>query len=148
MKKLFIATVMLFFVSIIAAPAFCANATVDIERILLEYSKARETNAQFERQNQQLKNYILNAQKQVNDAKTPVEKKTLEDKFRAEIKNRTDNLKNEQLKKVSALEKEIYQVIDKVSANKYEMVFVKSMVVRGGVDITTEVLNKLNSTGK
>ena len=90
----------------------------------------------------------MNAQQQVNDAKTPVEKKTLEDKFRAEIKNRSENLKNQQLQKVSALEKEIYQVIDKVSANKYEMVFVKSMVVRGGTDITTEVINKLNSSGK
>ena len=148
MKKLFVISAMVFFASVLAAPAFCANATVDIERILMEYNKARETNLQFERQNQQLKSYIINAQKQVEEAKTPVEKKTLEDKFRAEIKNRSENLKNQQLQKVSALEKEIYQVIDKVSAGKYEMVFVKNMVVRGGVDITTEVINKLNASGK
>ena len=49
---------------------------------------------------------------------------------------------------MSALEKEIYQAIDKVAANKYEMIFVKSMVVKGGVDITSEVINKLNSAGK
>ena len=55
---------------------------------------------------------------------------------------------NQKLQKVSALEKEIYQAIDKVAANKYEMIFVKSMVVRGGVDITTEVINRLNSAGK
>ena len=44
MKKLFITIGLLFFASVFAAPVFCANATVDIERILMEYNKARETN--------------------------------------------------------------------------------------------------------
>ena len=148
MKKIFISTFAVMLVSFLAAPAFCLNAVVDVEKILVDYNKAREMNAQFERQNTQLRNYIINIQKQINDAKTPVEKKSIEDKYKAEVQKRTESLKTEQLQKVSTLEKEIYQAIDKVSGNKYEMVFVKNTVVKGGVDITQEVLNKLNSAIK
>ena len=37
MKKLFIISAMLLFASVLATPAFCVNATVDVERILMEY---------------------------------------------------------------------------------------------------------------
>jgi outer membrane protein len=122
------------------------TAVVDLEKILGSYQKAQDVSADMKIQEAELQKFLADAEKQLQNAKSPVDKKNLEAKLSNEFKLKSDKYRDNQIQKWGEIENNIISSIKTVSANKkYDIVLKKSSVIIGGCDITDEVLNILNA---
>ena len=126
--------------------SFAVTAVVDVDRVMFQYTKAKTVAEQFRVKDEQLRKEIIDAQAKIKAAKTPVEKKSLEETYEKQLKTKAENLKIEELKKLKEIDTEVMNVINKINANgKYDLILKKSATVYCPNDITNEVLRMLNS---
>lgn len=142
-KKLFTAFAVLFFMGI-AVPAFSVTATIDVDRLLMEYSKSKIATAQFRTQEESLQRIVEEAQTKIKAATSPVEKQNIEKSYEAKFNAQAERIKTEQMKKLQEIENDIFSAIDKVNNGRYDLILKKSATVYCPNDITDEVLRKLN----
>lgn len=119
-------------------------AVVDIPQIV---QKSPQINAlQTERQNKlnDLENFVINARKDVAAQKTDESKKALEDKYNKELNERKEAIDRDFAKKLAEIDKDITALI-RIKAKKmgYELILVKSSVIDGGTDITSNIIKEL-----
>lgn len=145
LKKLSSA-IILFATLLIAAPSFAATATVDVDKLLFEYSKAKIAAEHFKTQEQGLQKTLIEAQNKIKATTSPVEKKNLESAYDKKLKAQAEKIKTEQLKKIKEIEDDIFKAIDKVNSGKYDLILKKSATVYCPNDITNDVLKVLNGT--
>ena len=126
-------------------PSFAVTATVDVDRILVEYSKARTAAEQFKGQEQIIQNLIIEGQQKIKATTSPVEKKNLQETYEKKLQAQAEKMKSEQIKKLQEIESDIYAAIQKVNNGKYDLILKKGATVYCANDITDEVLKKLNS---
>ena len=91
--------VLLLAMMLITAPAFAAGkyASVDVDKILNGYSKTKTLNANFQKQEADIRVYMLDAQKKVVSAKTDAERKALEDKYGKELQTKMETIQKAKL---------------------------------------------------
>lgn len=128
----------------VAVPAFSATATIDVDQILMEYSKSKIATAQFRTQEESLQKIVEEAQNKIKAASSPVEKQNIEKSYEAKFNAQAERIKTEQMKKLQEIETDIFNAIDKVNNGKYDLILKKSATVYCPNDITAEVLRKLN----
>lgn len=122
------------------------NGVVDLDKIRENYSVAQSLTAELKVKEGELQNFITDAQKQIQGAKTPVDKKNIEEKLGEQFNIKRAAIAKDQAEKWAKLEDDVIKAIKAVSdTKKLEMVFTKQMVITGGTDITEEVLAKLNT---
>lgn len=143
MKKIFTAFVTLLFLGI-AVPAFSATATIDVDQLLMEYSKSKIATAQFRTQEESLQRIVEEAQNKIKTASSPVEKQNIEKTYEAKFNAQAERIKTEQMKKLQEIENDIFNAIEKVNNGRYDLILKKSATVYCPNDITAEVLKKLN----
>ena len=130
---------------VVVTPAFALTATVDVDKILFEYNKAKTVAQQFKAQEEALQNTVIEAQKKIKETTSPVEKKNIESTYDKKLKEQAEKMKAEQIKKLKEIEADIFAAIDKVNVNgKYDLILKKSATVYCPNDITEEVLRRLN----
>ncbi len=142
-KNLFTAFVTIAFLGV-AVPAFSATATIDVDQILIEYSKSKVATAQFRTQEESLQRIVEEAQNKIKAASSPVEKQNIEKSYEAKFNAQAERIKTEQMKKLQEIENDIFNAIDKVNNGKYDLILKKSATVYCPNDITADVLRKLN----
>lgn len=142
-KKLFIALVLIVFVGS-SVPAFAATATIDVDKILLEYNKSKTAAARFRTQEENLQKIVIEAQNKVKAATSPVEKQNIEKSYEAKFNAQAEKIKAEQIKKLQEIENDIFKAIDKVNNDRFDLILKKSATVYCPNDITDEVLSNLN----
>ena len=142
-KKMFIALAIFSFMGA-AVPAFSATATIDVDQLLMEYSKSKIATAQFRTQEESLQKIVEEAQAKVKAATSPVEKQNIEKSYEAKFNAQAERIKTEQMKKLQEIENDIFNAIDKVNNGKYDLILKKSATVYCPNDITADVLRKLN----
>jgi Skp family chaperone for outer membrane proteins len=124
------------------------TAIVDIDKIRENYSAAQELEADLKVKENELQNFITNAQKQIEEAKTPVEKKNLQDKLGEQFNIKRTAFAKDQAEKLTKIETDVLSAISTVATTqKYDLVLNKQIVLFGGTDISSQVLEKLNKTG-
>ena len=128
----------------VAVPAFSATATIDVDQILMEYSKSKIATAQFRTQEESLQKIVEEAQNKIKAASSPVEKQNIEKSYETKFNAQAERIKTEQMKKLQEIETDIFNAIDKVNNGKYDLILKKSATVYCPNDITAEVLRKLN----
>ena len=96
--------VLLLAMMLITAPAFAAGkyASVDVDKILNGYSKTKTLNANFQKQEADIRVYMLDAQKKVVSAKTDAERKALEDKYGKELQTKMETIQKAKLEALKA----------------------------------------------
>ena len=146
MIKKLTSAIVLFFALLVATPTFAATATVDVDKLLFEYSKAKIAAEHFKSQEQGLQKTLIEAQNKLKATTSPVEKKNLENAYDKKLKAQAEKIKAEQIKKIKEIEDDIFKAIDKVSNGKYDLILKKSATVYCPNDITDEVLGILNGT--
>ena len=102
-------------VLLLVTPAFALTATVDVDRVLFEYSKAKTAAEQFKTQEESLQKTLIEAQKKIKETTSPVEKKNLENTYDKKLKEQAEKIKTEQLKKLQEIEADVFAAIDKVN---------------------------------
>ena len=124
-------------------------AVIDLDKIRDNYTKSQELAADLKVKESELQKFVVDAQKQVQDAKTPLEKKNLEEKLGEQFNIKRNAYANDQSQKWSVIEDAVIKSIKEVSAlNKYDIILNKQVVIDGGFDITDDVLTKLNTPAK
>ena len=127
-------------------PAFATTATVDIDKILVEYTKAKNAADYFRGQEQVLQNIIIEGQQKIKATNSPVEKKNLEATYEKKLQTQAEKMKAEQIKKLQEIETDIYAAINKINNGKYDLILKKGATVYCQNDITAEVLKRLNNS--
>ena len=142
-KKL-TAVVVMFLALGASVPAFAATATIDVDKILFEYTKSKTAANYFRVQEESLQRIVAEAEAKIKASTSPVEKKNIESAYETKFRTQAEKLKNEQIKKMQEIENDIFVAIEKVNNGKYDLILKKSATVYCPNDITDEVLRKLN----
>ena len=154
MKKLKLFTLLLsslFVFTFFSAAAEAAKeiGVVNLNKVIENYSKAQEITANFKIKESELQQFVLNAQKKIKEAKTPLEKKNLEENLGEQFNLKRNAYAKEQSEKWQMIEADILNKTKALSKQKkFEMILNKSGVIVGGVDITDELIKKLNQDAK
>ncbi|HSA06154.1 MAG TPA: OmpH family outer membrane protein [Candidatus Gastranaerophilales bacterium] len=122
------------------------TAVVDMNKIRETYSLAQQLTADKKVKEKELQKFIETGKKQLLNAKTAQEKKTLQDSLNQQLNTKRNALVKDQNQKWSKLEKTVMNCIKEIAVSgKYDMVLSKQVVFYGGYDITDEVLAKLKA---
>lgn len=130
------------------SPASALTATVDVDRVLFEYNKAKTVAEQFKAQEENLQKTLFEAQEKIKQTSSPVEKKNLEATYEKKLKAQAEKIKTEQMKKLQEIENDIFAAIDKVNNGQYDLILKKSATIYCPNDITEQVLGHLNGGKK
>ena len=142
-KKLTVSFSLLLAMAIVS-PAFALTATVDVDKVLYEYNKAKTVAEQFKAQEENLQKNLIDAQNKIKQTSSPVEKKNLEASYEKKLKAQAEKIQAERVKKLQEIENDIFAAIDKVNNGQYDLILKKSATIYCPNDITVEVLNHLN----
>lgn len=150
--KLFIC---LLFSMLMLTTAYTAKAkstdfgVVDLNKVIDNYTQAQEVAAEIKVKEAELQKFLMDAQKKVKEAKTPVEKKNLEERLGEEFNIKRNAFVKEQSEKWEKVENNIFETIEELhKKNKFDLTFNQKSVIIGGTDITEEVIKELNKNAK
>ena len=120
---------------------------VDADKVLTNYSKAQDVEADLKVKEAEIQKFIADAQKQIKDAATPVEKSNLEKKLSEEFKLKQTEYRKMQITESEKINNDIIAAIKTIAKEKsIDLVLAKGAVFAGGIDITDDVLKNLNLT--
>jgi len=150
MKKFIFSLVAISLMTGCSLKSFAAGtAVVDLDKIRDNYSVAQELAADHKVKEVELQKFLYEAQKQIEAAKTPLEKKNLQEKFLAQFNIKKEAYEKDEAEKWVAIDDSLISTVKEISsAKKFDIVFNKQVVIIGGCDITEDVLAKLNNSVK
>ena len=149
MKK-FVSLVLLLMGIFSTSAAFATSiGYIDFKKVGAEYYYAKNAYKEIDNKYLDLQQYSIEAGKQYKTIESPIAKKNFEEKTQKDFAQKREALENLQMQK----EEEIYnRVIEatKVVANekRLDAVFDKNAVFVGGMDITDDVIRRLNAQGR
>ncbi len=137
-------------VMLLNSAAYASNiGVVDLSKVIESYSKAQEVSADLKIKETELQKFIEDAQKKIEKAKTPVEKKNLEDRLGEQFNIKRNVFAKEQADKWQQIEDKVLKKITEVSKKqKMDIVLNQQSVIIGGKDITDEIIKQLNKETK
>lgn len=144
MKRLLTAIALL----AISAPVFAADryASVDLDKVLKGYKKTTTINNNIQKQEADIRVFIVDAQKNVVAATTDAERKKREEKYAKELKAKMDKLQKDKLAAVQGLEKDVRAAIDaEGKKGTYALILTSNNALYGAEDITNDIIKALNS---
>ncbi|MCK7484436.1 MAG: OmpH family outer membrane protein [Bacillus subtilis] len=119
---------------------------IDVNKILTSYSKAVQAEKSLKTKEDELKAFIVSAQKEIKAAKSESDSKALEEKHNKTLQERATVLKQEQLTSIQAIRNNLLAATKTVAAKKrLTTVLNRDSIVIGGVDLTDEIITELNS---
>lgn len=149
--KLFITSLlcMIVFLSCSAIANAKETGVIDLNKIIENYTEAQEIAADLKVKESELQKFVVEAQEKIKDAKSPVEKKNLEEKLGEQFNIKRKAFARQQSEKWQEIETKIFEKIEQLSKEKnFELVLNKQAVIIGGNDITDEVIKQLNEAYK
>ena len=127
-------------------PAFCQTVgAVDYKEVLMNYTKAQKAYSELDDKASELQRYLLDKEKEYKQLATPIQKKTFEETTAKAYADKRAAIEKLQLRKEEEIDADIDRAIKAVALeNKIDTVVDKSVLYFGGVDITSQVVKKLN----
>lgn len=119
-------------------------AVVDLQQIVSNSSQVKQLKEEHSKKLADLDKIIVNARGEIANEKDPAKVLLLEDKYMKEFNTKREALEKDYNNRLSAIEKNIKsEIASKARKNSYDYVFAKSVVLYGGEDITSELLNSI-----
>lgn len=119
--------------------------TVDADKIIANYSKAQDVEAELKVKEAEIQKFIAEAQRKIKAATTPVEKSNLEKQLSEEFRSQQSEYRKMQLDESKKINEDIIAAIKSIAAQEsIDLVLAKGAVFIGGKDITEMVLKSLN----
>ena len=144
MKKILVLLAML----AVMSPALAAEkyASVELDKVLRSYTTTARINADLQKEEADIRVFVLDAQKRVVSAKTDAEKKSLEDRFNKELQVKVDALQKKKVDALRAIEADVKAAIDKVGkSGAYSLILTSNNTLYGTVDISDQIIKILNT---
>ena len=141
MKKLLFILTLIFSVNAVFAEDI---AVVDLQQVVNNSSQVKQLKQEHERKMAELDKIIVNARGELSNESDPAKILLIEDKYMKEFNTKREAHEKEYGNKLSTIEKNIKsEITKKAEKDGYEYVFAKSVVLYGGKDITSELLQSI-----
>ena len=152
MKNLYVVGIGALLIGAVIGMNLCCSpkiAVVNINQVVRAYPKLSLVQRENTLKIGELTQWIETAQKQIDAEKDKTKKAALIKQAQAVAQQKKAEIQQEYVQKTAELDNEITEIISKVAKkNGCKIVFAKTSVVSGGVDITDKVLEKFNEEKK
>jgi Skp family chaperone for outer membrane proteins len=119
---------------------------INYEKVILEYQFAKNTAREIETKANEIEKYLEAKEAEFNKLESPVQKNKLEATVRNEMKTKEAAFNDFRNKKEELVYTKIHAVSEKIRLEKgLDAILDRRSVFSGGVDITDELIKKLNS---
>ena len=143
--KIFITALIFILVSI---PAIAGGVGyINYDKIISEYQYAKNTITEIDNKAAEIEDYLTKKEEEYNNTESAVQKKKIEDTVKNEmvVKEKAFNIFRE--KKEEDIYNRIHAVSEKIRMEKgLDAVLDARSIFSGGIDITDDMIKKLNST--
>ncbi len=138
---------------IMFAANLTANASTigyaDFQKVLSEYKYARNAYKDIDNKVMELQQYVMDKEKQFKTIESPIQRKTFEDQIQKEFKVKEERVYNLRVQKEKEIKTNILAASKAVAtAKKLDVILDYGVVYAGGVDVTNDIIQKLNAPKK
>ena len=150
LKKILIsaAAVMTFMAFNTTAPQANAQTIgyVNYKTVESNYEFAKNAYKEIDTKYLELQQYLMDKEKQYKNIDSPINKKNFEDQVQKDFKAKNDEFTKLKMKRAEEVESNILQATKAVAADKkIDVVLDYRVIFTGGIDISQDVINYLNS---
>ena len=145
MKKLLIILCLI----ILSAPCFAGGVGyINYEKVITNYQFAKNSLTELENKGRELQKYLEAKEAEFNKIESAVQKKKFEATVRNEIQTKEKAFNSFREKREEEVYNKIHAVSEKIRLEKgLDAILDARSVFSGGVDITDELIKKLNAGG-
>ncbi len=138
---------------VMAAANLSANAMTigyaDFQKVLSEYSYARTAYKDLDNKMLELQQYAIDKDKQYKAIESPLQKKTFEEQIQKEFKVKEDRIYDLKSQKEKIIRDNVLAASKAVAASKkLDIILDYGVVYAGGVDVTNDIIQYLNTQKK
>ena len=143
MKKIITA----FLFSTLLMPCFAGGVGyIDYDKVLEEYQFAKTSVREVETKAKEIEQYLEKKEEEFSNLESPVQRKKLETTVRNEMQTKEAAFNDFRIKREELVYNRIHAVGEKIRLEKgFDAILDRRSVFSGGVDITDELIKKLNS---
>ena len=146
--KLILATLIIMFTVSLTANAYTIGYA-DFQKVLSEYSLAKNTYKDLDNKILELQQYSIDKDKQYKTIESPIQRKTFEDQVKKELETKEERIYNLKVSKENEIRNNILAASKAVATNKkLDVILDYGVVYAGGVDVTNDIIQYLNSQKK
>lgn len=138
---------------IMVATNLSANAATigyaDFQKVISDYSYARNAYKDIDNKLLELQQYVIDKDKQFKAIESPIQKKTFEEQIQKEFKAKEDRIYNLKTQKEKTIRDNVLAASKAVAAaKKLDVILDYGVVYAGGVDVTNDIIQYLNTQKK
>ena len=138
---------------IMFAANLSANAATigyaDFQKVINEYSYARNAYKDIDNKLVELQEYAISKDKQYKTIESPIQKKTFEEQIQKEFRAKEERIYNLKTQKEKTIRDNILAACKSVAAaKKLDVILDYGVVYAGGVDVTNDIIQYLNTQKK
>ncbi len=146
--KLILAALIIMFTVSLTANAYTIGYA-DFQKVLSEYSLAKNTYKDLDNKILELQQYSIDKDKQYKTIESPIQRKTFEDQVKKELETKEERIYNLKVSKENEIRNNILAASKAVATNKkLDVILDYGVVYAGGVDVTNDIIQYLNSQKK
>ena len=120
---------------------------IDYDKVVAEYRYAQISLREINTKAQEIEKYLEAKEEEFSKLESPVQKQKLESTVRNEMKTKETAFNEFRDKREEAVYNKIHAVSEKIRMEKgLDAILDRRSVFSGGIDITDELIKKLNST--
>lgn len=119
---------------------------VNYKTVEQNYEYAKSAYKEIDTKYLELQQFLMDKEKQYKNIDSPINKKNFEDQVQKDFKAKNDEFTKLKLKRAQEVENNILQATKAVAADKkIDVVLDYRVIFTGGVDLSQDVINYLNS---
>ena len=119
---------------------------VNYKTVESNYEYAKSAYKEIDTKYLELQQYLMDKEKQYKNIDSPINKKNFEDQVQKDFKLKNDEFDKLKLKRAQEVESNILQATKAVAADKkIDIVLDYRVIFTGGIDLSQDVINYLNS---
>ena len=121
----------------------------DFEKVINDYSYARNAYKDIDNKLVELQEYAISKDKQYKTIESPIQKKTFEEQIQKEFRAKEERIYNLKTQKEKTIRDNILAACKSVAAaKKLDVILDYGVVYAGGVDVTNDIIQYLNTQKK
>ncbi len=138
---------------VIFSANLCVNAATigyaDFDKVLNDYSFARNAYKEIDNKSAELRQYALDKDKQFKAIESPIQKKTFEDQVQKEFAAKAEKINTLTAQKEKTIRDNVLAACKSVAVSKkLDAIVDSSVIYAGGVDVTNDIIQILNTPKK
>ena len=121
----------------------------DFQKVISDYTYARNAYKDIDNKLLELQQYVIDKDKQFKAIESPIQKKTFEEQIQKEFKAKEERIYNLKTQKEKTIRDNVLAASKAVAtAKKLDVILDYGVVYAGGVDVTNDIIQYLNTQKK